>query len=219
MHIGFVGAGYIGEGLARLAVAAGHTAMISNSRGPDTLRDLAASIGAEAVTAEQAARRGDMVVLTVPFTRVFELDAGLFADRIVMDTNNYYPTRDGQIAELDTFSITTSEMVQRHLPGARVVKAFNAILARDLEPPFGLPEGRRALPIAGDDQAALDAVSEFHRSIGFDTLAVGPLSESWRFERAKPAYCIPLDLDSLRTAIDAAEREVELPHNSWYRDN
>jgi predicted dinucleotide-binding enzyme len=109
-------------------------------------------------------------------------------------------------------------MVQRHFAGSTVIKAFNAIRFGDLVAPFGLPGQRRALPIAGSDGDALSTVSAFHERIGFDVVATGGLAESWRFERAKPAYCIPLNLEALRSALDAAQRDVELPHNSWVRD-
>jgi predicted dinucleotide-binding enzyme len=219
MRIGFVGAGNIGQGLARLAVAAGDTVVLSNSRGPDSLRELAARLGVGCATVADAVHQSDFVVLTVPFTRVFELAPGIFAGRVVLDTNNYYPARDGAIPALDDHTTTTSEMVQEHLGGATVVKAFNAIMAADLVPPFGLPGRRRALPVAADDGDALAVAAAFHDRIDFDVVAADGLAESWRFERAKPAYCIPLDRAGLLAALAQAERDVELPHNSWKRDD
>jgi hypothetical protein len=205
------------RGIARLATAAGYSVTISNSRGPDTLRDLGETMGVQVGTIEEALQEADLTVLAVPFLPLFNIDPGPFKGHLVLDTNNYYPTRDGQFAELDEHRTTTSELVQRHLDGATVVKAFNAIMAPDLVAPFGLPGGRRALPIAGDDSEAIGEVAEFHDRIGFDVVATGSLADSWRFERAKPAYCIPLDRDRLIAALDAAERTVELPHNSWKR--
>ena len=219
MKIGFVGAGNIGQGLARLAVTAGDEVVLSNSRGPDSLHDLAGALGAEAATVEEAVRQADFAVLTVPFTSVFTIDPAIFEGKVVLDTNNYYPTRDGAIAALDENVTTTSEMVQQHLAGATVVKAFNAIMARDLVAPFGLPGRRRALPVAADDEDALAVARAFHERIGFEAVTAGSLAESWRFERAKPAYCIPLDRDGLVAALAEAERDVELPHNSWKRDD
>jgi predicted dinucleotide-binding enzyme len=219
MRIGFVGAGNIGQGLARLAVAAGDTVVLSNSRGPDSLRELAERLGAQCATVEDAVRQSDFAVLTVPFRRVFDIEPGIFAGRVVIDTNNYYPARDGAVPSLDDNITTTSVMVKEHLGGATVVKAFNAILAADLVPPFGLPGRRRALPVAADDGDALALATAFHERVGFDVVAAGGLAESWRFERAKPAYCIPLDRDGLIAALAQADRDVELPHNSWKRDD
>ncbi|TAM66220.1 MAG: NADP oxidoreductase [Microbacteriaceae bacterium] len=219
MKIGFVGAGNIGQRLAHLGNTAGYNVCISNSRGPDSLREVANQLGVQAVSVEEAVVSSDLVVLTVPFSRLFDIDPEPFPGRLVLDTNNYYPTRDGRFPELDEHVTTTSELVQAHLRGAIVVKAFNAILAADLVPPFGLPGGRRALPVAADDREVLAPVTELHARVGFDMVWAGDLAESWRFERAKPAYCIPLDHDGLLVALGAAERDVELPHNSWKRDD
>jgi predicted dinucleotide-binding enzyme len=219
MRIGFVGAGAIGQGLARLATAAGYRVSMSNSRGPESLRDLAQHLGVQAATVDDAVHESDFSVLTIPFNRLADIDPVPFKGRVVLDTNNYYPTRDGQYPELDENRTTTSELVQQHLEGATVVKAFNAIMAADLVAPFGLPGRRRALPIAGDDAAALASACDFHEQIGFDVVPTGDLADSWRFERAKPAYCVPLDRAELVAALAAAERDVELPHNSWKRDS
>lgn len=217
MKIAITGAGHIGQALARLGVGAGHEVRISNSRGPETLVALAEELGAEPRTVQQAVTDADLCIVTVPFTRVTDIDPAPFAGRALVDTNNYYPTRDGRIVELDEHRTTTSEMVQRHFDGAHVVKAFNAILATDLVPPFGLPDARRALPVAGDDPDAVATVIRLHEDFGLDAVAAGSLADSWRFERAKPCYCVPLDATGLRDALDAAERDVELPHNSWHR--
>jgi predicted dinucleotide-binding enzyme len=219
MRVGFVGAGNIGQGLARLATAAGYSVSMSNSRGAESLRELGETLGVEASSIEATVQKSDFTVVTVPFASVITIDPAPFTGRLIIDTNNYYPSRDGQITELDRFTTTTSELVQRHFEGATVVKAFNAIMAGDLVAPFGLPGRRRALPIAGDDAEALAIVSDFHERIGFDVVATGTLADSWRFERAKPAYCIPLDRDALLVAVAAAERTVELPHNSWKRSS
>jgi predicted dinucleotide-binding enzyme len=218
VNIGFVGAGNMGQGLARLATNAGVDVTLSNSHDPASLRDVAEELGVRADTVEQTVGDSAIVVLTVPLSRVREIDPAPFKGRVVVDTCNYYPARDGRIGPLDENELTTSELVQDHLAGAIIVKAFNAIMAGDLVPPFGLPDGRRALPIAGDVDSALAAVIDFHSVIGFDAVVAGHLSESWRFERAKPAYCVPLDHAGLITALAAAERAVELPHNSWKRD-
>jgi len=151
MKIGIIGAGHIGQALARLDVAHGHFVKISNSRKPDTLTELVISIGCFAGTAAEAAAFGELVIVSVPFKNVFQIDPVLLEGKIVIDTNNYYPDRDGHIADLDEYRTTTSVMVAAHFSGARVVKAFNAILAADLASESIDTVSKRALPIAGDD--------------------------------------------------------------------
>ncbi|KQZ15874.1 NADP oxidoreductase [Mesorhizobium sp. Root554] len=221
MKIGIVGAGNIGQALARLASTKGHAVMLSNSRGPETLAETAASIGCEAGASHDAIGFGDVVVVTIPFAKVFSVEPEPMAGKVLIDTNNYYPDRDGRIAALDERKKTTSQMVAEHFSGARVVKAFNAILAADLANPGNVPltagSGRRALPIAGNDVASKRVVADLHEQFGFDTVDTGGLQESWRFERAKPAYCIPLGRARLIDALGRAQRDVELPHGSWWR--
>lgn len=217
MRIGFVGAGNIGQGLTRLITAAGYEVSLSNSRGPESLSELADELGASATNVAEAVLDSDIVVLSVPFPRVFDLNPQVFGGKIVVDTCNYYPSRDGLFEPLERNVTTTSEMVQEHLAGAQIVKAFNAIMADDLVVPFGLQDERRALPIASNYSKALDAVVQLHEDIGFDWVRLDELSNSWRFERAKPSYCIPLNRQDLTQALDDAQRDVELPHNSWKR--
>jgi predicted dinucleotide-binding enzyme len=217
MKIGIVGAGFIGRAMAALAKADGHDVMISNSRDPRTLISTAAALGCATGTAEQAARFGDVVVVAVPFSSIDELPAAALDGRVVIDTCNYYPQRDGQIDALDKRATTTSQMLAARLPGARVVKAFNAILAKDPETdgkPKGAPQ-RRALPFAGDDEHAKRVVSELLDQFGFDPVDAGTLADSWRFERAKPVYCIAFDRAGIVEGLAAARRDVELPHGSW----
>ncbi len=218
MKIGILGAGLIGGALAKLAVDRGHDVMIS-SRHPDTLAEFAAEIGCGTGTLDQAAAFGDLCVLAVPLMALDSLPASALADKVVIDAMNYYPERDGAITSLDERTITTSELVAARLPGARLVKAFNAILARDLPDDARIPVGSgcRALPIAGNDKEANRTVAELHEAFGFESLDTGPLADSWRFERAKPAYCIPFDRNGLQRALDAATRDRELPHGSWRR--
>ena len=156
--IGLIGAGHIGSQLARLAVKNGYNVVISNSRGPETLADLVAELGphARAAAPEEAAQAGDIVVVTIPLKNLRDVPVAPLAGKIVIDTLNYYPQRDGHIADLDHEKTTTSEMVQQHLPGSRVIKAFNHIYAAELTmhgQPAGSPN-RRALAIAGNDPAA-----------------------------------------------------------------
>ena len=218
MRIGIIGAGNIGQALARLAVANGHAATLSNSRGPETLHDVVAEIGCQAAAATDVPLSSDVVVLTVPLAAAFDLPPQFLDGQLVIDTNNYYPDRDGRIAALDNRETTMSQMIANHFKGATIVKAFNAILAKDLLNAVVLSNGaRRALPIAGDDAAAKRTVAALHADFGYVTVDAGPLVDSWRFERAKPAYCIPLDKDGLISALAAAERDEELPEGSWRR--
>ena len=190
--IGFIGSGNIGGTVARLAIDAGYDIVLSNSRGPETLAELAASLGphARAATSAQAAQAGDLVVVTVPLGRVEDIAPGPLAGKIVIDTCNYYPERDGAIAALDDKTITTSGLVQKHLSGAKVVKAFNNIYFQHLgsmQRPAGASD-RTTLMIAGDDEAAKQAVAAFIDTIGYDVFDTGTLADSWRFQRDQPAY-------------------------------
>ncbi len=205
MRIGLIGAGNIGGTLAKLAVDHGHEVVVSNSRGPETLSELVATLGprATARTSAQAAAAGDLVVVTIPLKSYRQVPVAELVGKTVIDTNNYYPQRDGQIPELDDGSTTTSEMLARHLPGSRIVKAFNSIYFEDLATqgqPAGTP-GRRALPIAGDDPDAKKLVADLIEEFGFDVVDAGPLSEGRRFERDKPAYVARFDAPSLRAAL------------------
>jgi len=190
--IGFIGSGNIGGTVARLAAAAGYHVVLSNSRGPQTLEDLAAEIGplASAGTATQAAQAGDLVVVSIPLKAYRDVPVASLAGKTVTDTNNYYPQRDGQISELDDGSACSSELLQRHLPAAHVVKAFNNIFYRhlaNLARPAGAPD-RSALPIAGDDDAAKKTVTAFLDAIGYDTVDSGALAGSWCQEPGSPVY-------------------------------
>ena len=217
MKIGIIGAGFIGRALATLAVKSGHDVMISNSRAPATLGSTSVAIGCKIGTAQAAAEFGDVVFVAIPLMAYQAIPVQPLAGKVVVDANNYYPQRDGNIEALISNATTTSELLAQHLAGAKVVKAFNAILQGDLEKD-GRPTGttdRRALPIAGDDAEAKKLVIELIDAFGFDTVDAGPLAEGWRFQRAKPAYCIALNTADLKQALAAAEKNVELPHGSW----
>lgn len=206
MKIGCVGAGFIGRAVAKLAVEHGHQVMLSNSRGPRTLTSTAIAVRAGIGTVADAVAFGDVVLLAIPFYAVADLDPALFAGKVVMDACNYYPGRDEPVPELDSGATTTSEIVQRHLVGAKVVKAWNAILERDIEKdarPAGAPD-RRALPIAGDDADAKTFVAGLFDDLGYDAKDAGQLAEGWRFERARPAYCVPLDQTGLEAKLAEA---------------
>jgi len=223
--IGLIGSGHIGGTVARLAVDAGHDVVLSNSRGPETLTDLVVALGARAraATATDAALAGDLVVVTVPFKAHKDVPVEPLRGKVVIDTNNYYPQRDGHVAELDDESTTVSELLQQHLPDSRVVKAFNNIYFKtlgSLQRPAGSPE-RSVLPIAGDDAEAKKQVSRFLDDIGYDAYDVGPLSEGWRYQRDTAAYASlyapegsgwpppegrQVSADLLREKLDAAMR-------------
>lgn len=211
--IGFIGAGNIGSQLARLAVANQYTVVLSNSRGPQTLSALVDELGpnARAATAADAAAAGDIAVVSVPLKNYRQVPVEPLAGKIVIDTNNYYPQRDGHIRELDDESTTTSELLQAHLPTSKVVKAFNHIYAVQLTT-HGQPAGtanRRALVIAGDDESAKAAVARLLDQFGFDTVDAGPLKEGWRIQRDTPGYGPRRTADELRRDLAAAKRYAD----------
>ena len=211
--IGIVGAGHIGSQIARLALASGYKVVISNSRGPETLAGLVAELGpgARAATALEAAQAGEIVVVTVPLKNYRAVPVEPLAGKIVIDTNNYYPQRDGHIPELDNESTTTSELLQAHLPTSKVVKAFNHIYAAELTT-HGQPAGsknRRALVIAGDDQGAKAVVTHLLDQFGFDTVDAGPLKEGWRIQRDTPGYGPRRTAKELRKDLAAAKRYAD----------
>jgi hypothetical protein len=208
--MGLIGAGHIGSQLARLAVAHGYDVVISNSRGPATLASLVSELGsrARAATPTEAAAAGDIVIVTIPLKNYRSVPVEPLAGKIVIDTNNYYPQRDGHIPELDNESTTTSELLQAHLPASRVVKAFNHIHAAALTTD-GQPAGtknRRALVIAGDDATAKAAVAQLIDEFGFDVVDAGPLAEGWRIQRDTPGYGPRRTAAELRKDLEAAKR-------------
>ena len=211
--IGFIGSGYIGSTLARLAIGAGYDVVLSNSRGPETLADLVAELGpkARAATSQEAAAAGDIVVVTIPLRAYRNVPAEPLGGKVVIDTNNYYPERDGEFPELEAETTTSSELLQQHLPASHVVKAFNQIYYVDLATqgqPAGTP-GRRALAIAGDDADAKKTVGALIDEFGYDVVDVGPLAEGWRYQRDTPAYVVRLDADELRAKLGEARRYAE----------
>ncbi len=208
--LGLIGAGHIGSQVARLAVRNGYGVVISNSRGPETLAALVAELGpnARAATALEAAKAGDLVVVTIPLKAIESVPVEPLAGKIVIDTNNYYPARDGHIRELDEEKTTTSELLQAHLPKSKVVKAFNHIYAAELTT-HGQPRGtpnRRALVIAGNDAEAKAVVTAMLDAFGFDTVDAGPLSQSWRIQRDTPGYGPRRNAEELRNDLATAKR-------------
>jgi hypothetical protein len=212
MRIGIVGAGNIGGNLARRFAAAGHEVAVANSRGPETLADLAAETGATAVTTGEAARGAQVVVVTIPLKRLPDLPKDLLSEAadgvVVIDTNNYYPQqRDGRIDAIED-GLTESGWVEQQL-GHPVVKAFNGTYAAHLleKPlPAGAP-GRVALPIAGDDPAAKETVRQLLDEIGFDTVDAGGIDESWRQQPGTPVYGLSAGTAEITEALAQASPE------------
>jgi predicted dinucleotide-binding enzyme len=210
--VGFIGSGRIGGVVARLSVAAGYDVVMSNSRGPQTLTGLVTELGprARAATGEQAASAGDLVVVSIPLHAYRTVPVAPLAGKPVMDTCNYYPQRDGEIAELDAGKLTSSELLQQHLVGAHVVKVFNNIYSEHLlrlSRPAGAAD-RSFLPIAGDDEDAKAAVTAFLDAIGYGSVDVGPLPESWRQQPGTPVYGPPYGPFSDPAGTPASEETI-----------
>lgn len=207
MNIGIIGSGNIGSALTRHLTALGHQVSVANSRGPESLAALAAETGANAVTAEEAARAQDIVIITVPEKAVPQLPLAILAasSAVVVDTGNYYPSRDGRIAEIED-GLTESGWVARVL-GRPVVKAFNNIVANSLAT-GGVPKGtsrRICLSIAGDESRAKEVVLKLLDALGFDGIDAGTLADSWRQQPGTPAYCRDLDTDGLKATLAQAD--------------
>lgn len=219
--MGFIGSGSIGSTIARLAIEAGHQVVLSNSRDPETLADTVAELGprASAATSGEAAAAGGIVVVTVPVTAFANLPAVPLVGKTVIDTCNYGSERDGHIPELDSNSLTSSELLRRYIPGAVVVKAFNNIYfkhLRSLARPAGATD-RSYLPIAGDSARAKVAVTEFIESVGYGVVDAGPLADSWRQSTGTPVWGTPygpssdekgrpVGQDAIRAALATATR-------------
>jgi 8-hydroxy-5-deazaflavin:NADPH oxidoreductase len=208
--IGFIGSGHIGSSVARAAIAHGYDVVMSNSRGPETLAELVSELGqnARAATSTDAAAAGDFVVVTVPLKAALHIPVEPLVGKVVIDTNNYYFERDGHIPEIDKHELTVSGLLQRHLVGAKVAKGFNHIQSAQILSdalPAGTP-GRRALATASDFPDAIELVTRFFDEIGFDTVNIGPLSESWRIDRDMPGYGGKLDAVQLRAKLAEAAR-------------
>jgi predicted dinucleotide-binding enzyme len=209
---GIIGAGHIGSQVARLAIAQGDDVVIANSRGPETLAGLVAELGprARAATAEEAAEAADVAVVSVPLRAYRDIPVEPLAGKVVLDTNNYYWERDGHIEALDRGEATVSGLLQEHLPTSKVAKAFSHITAATITTD-GTPAGtenRRALATASDHPEAVDVVTRFYDAAGFDTVDIGPLSESWRVERDRPAYGPRQNAEELRANLARAPRLI-----------
>ncbi|WP_230672689.1 NADPH-dependent F420 reductase [Rathayibacter sp. Leaf248] len=193
--LGIIGSGAIGSTLARLAVAGGLDVVLSNSRGPESLAELVEQLGprARAATVREVAEESDVIVAAIPLIAHTDLPADALAGKVVLDTTNYYPQRDGRIAVLDDRESTASELVQAHLADSFVVKAFNSITFASLgngARPAGDLE-RSTLPIAREDADAKARAAEVLDALGYDALDIGGLAQSWRSEPGTPIYCDP----------------------------
>lgn len=211
MRIGIIGAGQVGGTLTRRLAALGHQVSIANSRGPETLADLAAETGANAGSVHEAARGQELIVVAIPEGRVPELPEDLFAgvpaETVIVETGNYYPQRDGRIEEIEA-GTPESRWVERQF-GRPVVKAFNNIRAQhlmDLGRPAGAPD-RIALPVAGDDEGAKAVVMRLIDALGFDAIDAGGLDESWRQQPGTPVYSTDLNAEGVRRALAEASPE------------
>lgn len=219
--VGFIGSGSLGITVARLAVEAGHQVVLSNSRGPSTLAETAAQLGprASAATSSEAAAAGDIVVVSVPVKSFPDVPAAPLAGKTVIDTCNYGAERDGHIPELDSKSLTSSELLLRYVPDALLVKAFNNIFFKhlySLAHPAWAAE-RSYLPVAGDSAPAKAAVTEFVDSIGYNVVDAGTLANSWRQATGTPVWGTPygpysdekgqpVGENAIRAALAAATR-------------
>ncbi|MFF8593308.1 NADPH-dependent F420 reductase [Streptomyces sp. NPDC015220] len=212
MKIGIIGAGNIGGNLTRRLTALGHDVSVANSRGPETLSELAQETGARPVRAEEAARGAEAVVVTVPLRAVPDLPSGLLTGAadgvVVIDTGNYYPQRDGRIAAIEDDGLTESRWTEQHI-GHPVIKAFNGTYAQDIldrHRPAGDPD-RMALPVAGDDPAAKAKVRALIEELGFDTVDSGGIDDSWRQQPGTPVYGLRAGVDAVTKALGEASPE------------
>jgi predicted dinucleotide-binding enzyme len=202
MKIGIIGSGAIGGTLTRRLSALGHDVSVANSRGPESLTELAQETGATAATAEDAVRDADLVAIAIPVKAVPDLPD--LSGKVVVDADNYYPARDGRIDAIE--SGTTSARWTADQTGATVVKAFNTIEASHLLS-LGRPPGdpaRIAVPVAADDPQAKESVMRIVEQFGFDAVDGGGLDDSWRQEPGTPVYGTDLDAERARAGLAAA---------------
>jgi 8-hydroxy-5-deazaflavin:NADPH oxidoreductase len=210
--IGIIGSGHVGSNLAKAAIAQGYDVILSNSQGPDSLTSLVAELGpgARAATPEEAAAACDFAIVAIPITTVSQVPAEPLAGKLVIATINYFPQRDGHIAEIDDGTTTAPGILQAHLPTSKVVRAFSMVDAADMSGD-GHPKGdpkRRALALAGDDPAAKRIVARLYEECGFDALDLGGLDESWRVDPGQPAFVTRQTLAELKANVAKAKRSA-----------
>jgi 8-hydroxy-5-deazaflavin:NADPH oxidoreductase len=210
--IGILGSGHVGSNLAQAAIAHGYDVVLSNSQGPDSLAALVKELGpqARAATPAEAAAAGDFAIVAIPVTTIDQVPVEPLAGKVVIATINYFPQRDGHIAEIDNGTTTVPGLLQAHLPASRVVRAFSMINAGEMSGD-GHPEGdpkRRALALAGDDPAAKQLVANLYNEFGFDALDIGGLDESWRLDAGQPAFVTRQNLADLKANVASAKRSA-----------
>jgi 8-hydroxy-5-deazaflavin:NADPH oxidoreductase len=208
--IGIIGSGHVGSNLAKAALAHGYSVVVSNSQGPDSLAGLVADLGpgATAATPEQASRAADFAIVAIPVTTIDQVPVEPLAGKVVLATINYFPQRDGRIADIDEGRVSVPGLLQRHLPASKVVRAFSMLDAADMSGdghPPGDPK-RRALALAGDDQQARELAARLYDEFGFDALDLGGLDESWRVDPGQKAFVTRQNLAELRANVAGATR-------------
>jgi predicted dinucleotide-binding enzyme len=212
MKIGVIGTGSMGDVIIRKLSAAGYNLKIANSRSPETLKEYAVEVGAEAVAVENAVEDVDVVFLVIPNKNITDLPEGLFRKvkpgTVVIDTLNYYPFRDGQIEDLDN-GMVESEWVSKHI-GYPVVKSFNTMFAHSMirDKPSAASGERVALPLSGDDQKSKDVVARLIDAIGFDPVDVGSIAQSFSQEPGSPLYCTDLSKEEIEFWYPKTKREL-----------
>jgi hypothetical protein len=212
MKIGIIGAGKIGGALIRQYSKAGHHVKMTNSSGPEKLKNLVLETGASAVSLTDAVTNVDVIVIAIPLIEILTLPQlilkNISTNTTIVDTGNYYPLRDGKIEAIEngmTESVWVSNQLQRP-----VIKAYNSILAGSLVQ-LGLPKdspSRIALPVSGDDKNSKDQVSALINDSGFDSLDIGNLRDSWRQQPGTPVYCTDLTLTQLKNNLTKAKKEL-----------
>jgi len=208
--IGIIGSGHVGSNIAKAAIASGYDVVLSNSQGPETLAGLVQELGPHATAAApaEAAAQGDFAVVAIPLPAVDQVPVEPLAGKVVIATINYFPGRAGHIAEIDNGTTTAPGILQAHLPGSQVVRAFSMINAAEMSGdghPAGDPQ-RRALALAGDDPGAKRLVAQLYDQFGFDAVDIGGLAESWRLDPGQPAFVIRQNADQLKLNVAKAAR-------------
>jgi predicted dinucleotide-binding enzyme len=208
--IGIIGSGHVGSSLARAALAHGYSVVLSNSQGPGALAGLVADLGpgATAAAPEQAASAADFAIVAIPVTSVGQVPVEPLAGKVVLATINYFPQRDGHIADVDEGRVTVPGLLQRHLLASKVVRAFSMLDAADMSGdghPPGDPK-RRALALAGDDQEAKKLAARLYDEFGFDALDLGGLDQSWRVDPGQKGFVTRQNLAELRANVAGATR-------------
>ena len=208
--IGIIGSGHVGSNLAKAAIAHGYDVVLSGSGKPDDLDGLIAELGpkARAATADEAAEAGDFAIVATPISAVGSIPVEPLRNKVVIATINYFPQRDGHIAEIEDGTTTVPGVLQRHLPDSTVVRAFSMLDAADMSGdghPAGDPK-RRAIAIAGDDTAAKQLAAGLIDEFGFDVVDLGNLTESWRVDPGHKSFVTPQTAAELRANADAAQR-------------